>query len=973
MQKIFRLILIAALVASCLPARQEQAVCGTHRDKWQETVYLHARAEQKRLVRKLENRTAALADAATRSAARDIGDIAIMEDGDGVAERMNSFTLNGRTIAFHPTTGTATKYRFETLEGSYDSSAATAGTPLTGLDDDDSREVALPFRFPYFAASYQSVYVNSDGNLTFGAGDAATSERSLGRMSGGPPRIAGLFRDLDPSRATSGVRVLAEASRVVVSWVNVPEFQDLGFGTPQTFQIRLYPDGRIQFAFSDVRTLEAVVGISPGGAQGTTSLVSFAGGSSEEFSSTVAERYTNVTEIDIVTAARKFFETHEDAYDYLVFFNNLGIPASTGAVAYEVTLRNHRTGYGDPEWDQGAIVGSPSRLQAIMNMGPLNQYPDDPNAIVLARYTSRDTPLTVLGHEAGHLFLAFASVRDPNDPSARPILGRQTAHWNFAFNSEASFLEGNRIEDRGTASLFRFRTIATVEGYSPLDQYLMGFRAPEEVPATFLVTNPSVTAGSRPPQTGVNFNGDRRDVTVQEIIQAEGRRTPDHTVSQRKFRFGFILVVAQGSEPSQADLAKVETFRKGFEEIYRRASSERATADATLRRGLKLSVWPAAGVVAGASFTARVAIEKPATEPLVVLLKAPSGAVEVPASVTIPANQTSLTFAVKGAREGVDDLTAEAAGGAFETATAKLQVLSSAAQLKLVVASGNKQTATPGAPLAKPIVVRVTDVNNLPYPGVRVQASATTGGTVDPSVGTTDEKGNVSFAWTPAASVSNELRISVEGGTAVIATALGKPSFTSNAVVNAASFAAGIAPGSFASIFGLNLAGGSTTAARVIVNTRTIIPVFISEGQLNFLMPDDIAEGTADVSVTTPVGASSTVQVTSTAISPGIFFDTASGLGAILYNGSDPKILEIYATGLGPLRADGSGLLWTGETVEAIVGGNKAEVSFSGQAPGYPGLYQVNARIPSGTAAGLQTLVLRVGSKTSNEVKVQVR
>ena len=101
----------------------------------------------------------------------------------------------------------------------------------------------------------------------------------------------------------------------------------------------------------------------------------------------------------------------------------------------------------------------------------------------------------------------------------------------------------------------------------------MGFRAPEEVPATFLVTNPtpSTIAGSRPPQSGVDFNGDRRDVTVQDIIQVEGRRTPDYTVSQRNFRFGFILVVAQGSEPSTADLAKVETFRQGFEEIYRRA------------------------------------------------------------------------------------------------------------------------------------------------------------------------------------------------------------------------------------------------------------------------------------------------------------------------------------------------------------------------------------------------------------------
>jgi uncharacterized protein (TIGR03437 family) len=328
---------------------------------------------------------------------------------------------------------------------------------------------------------------------------------------------------------------------------------------------------------------------------------------------------------------------------------------------------------------------------------------------------------------------------------------------------------------------------------------------------------------------------------------------------------------------------------------------------------------------------------------------------------------------LKGLREGVDELTAETSGGFFETAVAKLQVLPSAAQLKLAITSGDKQSATPGSPLAKPIVVRVTDINNLPYPGVSVKASASTGGKVEPAAGTTDGKGIVSFAWTPSATGSNQLQVSVEGATAVIATALGAPSFASNAVVNAASFAPGITAGSFASIFGANLAGGSTTAARVIVNTRAVIPVFTSESQLNFLVPDDIAEGTADVSVTTPVGTSSKVQVTSAAISPGIFFDAASGLGAILYNASDPKILEIYATGLGPLRADGSGLFWTRETVEVLIAGKNAEVFFSGQAPGYPGLYQINARVPSGTATGLQPLLLRVASKTSNEVKVQVR
>ena len=95
--------------------------------------------------------------------------------------------------------------------------------PLLALGDDDSRQLDLPFAFPFFGATYRQVFVNSDGNLTFTAGDSASSGRSVGRMTGGPPRISPLFDDLDPSQSAGGVRVFADSSHVVVSWVAVPE------------------------------------------------------------------------------------------------------------------------------------------------------------------------------------------------------------------------------------------------------------------------------------------------------------------------------------------------------------------------------------------------------------------------------------------------------------------------------------------------------------------------------------------------------------------------------------------------------------------------------------------------------------------------------------------------------------------------------------------------------------------------------
>ena len=690
------------------------------------------------------------------TAARDIGEIAILEDSDGVIARRNDFNLDGKTIVFTPVG--AAHYRFQTSStGEYDAAAATAGTPISGLGDDDSSHVSLPFTFPFFGTSYRELFVNSDGNLTFLEGDSASTDRSLGRLTAGPPRIAGLFMDLNPARKLDPVHVLAEPGRFVVSWVAVPDYQT---ETPQTFQIRLYPDGRIEFAYNGVSVVGsagAVVGISPGGLQGATSVVSFAADTSGEYSSTVAERFGGTEEIDIVTTAQKFYQTHDDAYDYLVIYNNLGVGACPGSVACETTVRNSRSGYGDVPVEIGKEFGSATRLQAVLNMGQLDQYPKDPNAIVPLRATIRDTPITVIAHETGHLFLAFASVRNANDPAARPMLNANLAHWAFTFNSEASLLEGNRIRDNGPAVSPRFTTTATVEGYSPLDQYLMGFRTPEEVPPTFLVTGASRDFSFNAGQVGVSFDGQRRDIAISEIIAAEGRRTPDSTVSQRRFRFAFIMIVKQGSTPSQSDVDQVETYRQQFETFYAKAASDRASANAALRMSLRLSTFPAVGTIAGRSFAASVSIQKPAPAPLSITLRTQSGAVASDPAVTIPAGATSATFTLTGVRAGVDEITAQPADLRYDSASSHIQVLAGPDSATLTLLSGDGQ----------PVTMRISDGNDLPYPGVRVEGSAGGGGSVTPAVAVSDATGQVTLQLDYGPGPGQVLAVRIEGSGSV--------------------------------------------------------------------------------------------------------------------------------------------------------------------------------------------------------------
>ncbi|MBI5084314.1 MAG: hypothetical protein HZB13_06930, partial [Acidobacteria bacterium] len=428
---------------------------------------------------------------------------------------------------------------------------------------------------------------------------------------------------------------------------------------------------------------------------------------------TVAERFGTSDGLDLVRAAQRFYESHDDSYDYLVFFNTMGLAAAPGALATETTVRSTRTGIGETPIDAAGSYGSPQRLQAVLNMGPLAQYPSAPYARVGNRgQITGDNTMTILGHETGHLFLALASIRDPN--GSRPMLGVQNAHWSFNFNSEASLLEGNRIQDNGPGITNRFLTVATVEGYSPLDQYLMGLRPPQEVPSTFLVrSSPYPNAGF--PRVGVVFSGQRQDVTVDDIIAVEGRRTPDDTVAQRRFRFALIMLVPAGTEPQPEDLEKLETYRAEFERYFPRAAQERAWADCTLRNSLAISAWPAGGVVAGDEAVLELRIPRPAETDMDVMLWCPQGLIEYPAVVTLPAGKSAISFRVKGLSAGTCDLVAESTDVRFAPVFARMAVMGQRSDLRL------QEYYSQGSLL----VLRVNDQNEVGYSNVNLAVEGT--------------------------------------------------------------------------------------------------------------------------------------------------------------------------------------------------------------------------------------------------------
>jgi uncharacterized protein (TIGR03437 family) len=225
-------------------------------------------------------------------------------------------------------------------------------------------------------------------------------------------------------------------------------------------------------------------------------------------------------------------------------------------------------------------------------------------------------------------------------------------------------------------------------------------------------------------------------------------------------------------------------------------------------------------------------------------------------------------------------------------------------------------------------------------------------------------------------------------------------------VVSAASFAAQpVSPGGFVSIFGGRLADQLAVAdslpfgtelgnTSVTIAGRRMPLHFTSDGQVNAIVPYGINANTTHQLVVKRGSRIATPEpVTISAAQPGIFTKNAQGQGAILdvqfrlVDASNPvragDAIQIFCEGLGPVNPPvtaGSAapsvppLAATTEAVSVTISGMQASTLFAGLAPGFAGLYQVNAIVPAGVSTGDRVPVtVKVGDQESRPVTIAVR
>lgn len=534
---------------------------GDPRGSLAEELWTHAAARRLGLTRPL--------DTGLPSDNQDVGDIAVLQDSGDLIVSANRFDLGGVALRFTPN------------GAGYDLSAATGGFRASlgsrlELQDDDSSGFDLPFAFSYYGATQSRGFVNSDGNITFGEGDSASTDRSVTRFLSGAPRVSPFFSDLDPTTGTGRVFLATGADGVTVTWCNVR-----GFDLPDTVTVQtvLLPTGVVEVRFGpSVGLKDAVVGLSPGrtGQFSTLDLSTVSG--SAGAATALGERFSQDSDIDLLAVARKFYQTHDDDFDQLVVWTDARV-VTGDTFAFETTVANEIRGIGADVFDSSSDFGSDGRLRSLVLMDALSKYPSNPTQ----RFLGEDSTLSLLGHETGHRWLAQLRFRDADGERSGELLGRDQAHWSFFFDSDASFMEGNDIEDLGGGA---FRTAGAVRRYSLLDQYAMGLVAPSQVPPFFYVEAPTNVVPDHDhedaPDTGVTFNGTRREVRIDDVIDVMGRREPASGSSPRVHRQAFIYVVSNGRTLDEAQVEKLDRIRRDWPPFFRSATNSRMTLETSL-------------------------------------------------------------------------------------------------------------------------------------------------------------------------------------------------------------------------------------------------------------------------------------------------------------------------------------------------------------------------------------------------------
>ena len=141
---------------------------------------------------------------------------------------------------------------------------------ITGSFADGDIEVPIGFEFPYYGNTYSSVRVSASGILMFDTPAGITyTNRQIPADDDVNNVIAGFWDDLEPGTVSGTVHYVALPEHFIVQFTDASDFSSATEGSV-TFQMILFPDGKIKFLYEDVSSAtfsnSGTVGIENGDA-----------------------------------------------------------------------------------------------------------------------------------------------------------------------------------------------------------------------------------------------------------------------------------------------------------------------------------------------------------------------------------------------------------------------------------------------------------------------------------------------------------------------------------------------------------------------------------------------------------------------------------------------------------------------------------------------------------------------------------
>ena len=219
------------------------------------------------------------------------------------------------------------------------------------------------------------------------------------------------------------------------------------------------------------------------------------------------------------------------------------------------------------------------------------------------------------------------------------------------------------------------------------------------------------------------------------------------------------------------------------------------------------------------------------------------------------------------------------------------------------------------------------------------------------------------------------------------------------AAASAASYATStFAPDELVTLFGSSLGAGVVAVTDSAGATRPASALFTSPTQANIVMPSVLASGAATISFTDASGFIVSASIAINPVAPGLFTANGDGKGApagqivrVHPDGSAdaPQDLAIFDSASNQWMPAPIDMSETGDTIYLIlygsgirhfaniptctIGAVSAPAVYAGAQAKFPGLDQINVRLPSGLPSGTVTLTISVDGAASNAVTIAIQ